>query len=1030
MIRKWAWVAVVVGTMLPVCSAERVSVAQLETILAQSRSLPDGELAAKLSDLQLTERLSSMRVAHWRAALPGAKAQRALLGVADRSAFLPLPLADLPANPAPEISEQRRILGLAAKYVSHAIPQLPRFYAARTTVHFEDAPGSAPDGVEGGSLRAVRISRTTVQYHDGQEIVQPGPVKTSNPKNSDKGLRTWGAFGPVLGLVLVDAAQNHLAWGHWERGTNGSLAVFRYSVPKEKSHYEVRYCCVAAEYGMQSNAFTVMSGYHGEIAVDPASGIIVRLTLQAELSKDDPISRADLAVEYGPVELGGTTYNCPQQSVSISMARTIRQMQDPGGHAWPAMGPVQMLLNHVDFEDYHLFRAEARVLSGEEERSAGLAPDATLPPGKAPVDVEASEEELADVPAPPPGQANAGGSVTEIAGSGKAPAGDAPAGEAPEISTAEATALPSAPGLRDGPPAITDQSSVVRFRINARLVDVNVVALDKKGRPISNLKPEDFEIYDNGVKQDLRSFNRANAESPVAPEVVPTPSPATGIFSNHPAREANAANAEANTIVLLVDGSNLAMRDFTLARQQLLDFLNKTPANQRVALYAMRYHTYQVLQEATADHDAVTARLKKWIPTAQDMNNARDEEERNRQQIDTVHSPEDMLSVNGNYTMDTGTQTEALDPKLRELGSQPGPLAMALLTEVARHLGSIPGHKSLVWVTSDNVLADWTKASITIEKGSKFIEPVALRTQEAMNNAHVSVYPLDASFLEGGAVTADFGTRNVELTPTFQRPLAYERLQEGPEAGSGQDMNPYIQNRNFGSGGRLMAQMEQDMHPIQGVFREVADATGGRTFGRSNNMLGQLNSVAAEGNATYLLGFTPRAAADGKYHLLTVKVAGRKDITLRYRTGYKYDQEATSLKDRFQEAMWQPVDASEIGVSTRPVVDAGGKALRVTVNGADLDLARHDAVPNPVWTGKLDIFLVQRDEAGQHARVTGQTVGLRLKPGTYQHAMNEGLTFDERIDAKLAGGSLRVVVVDVQSGRLGSVTVPSTAFQQ
>jgi VWFA-related protein len=439
----------------------------------------------------------------------------------------------------------------------------------------------------------------------------------------------------------------------------------------------------------------------------------------------------------------------------------------------------------------------------------------------------------------------------------------------------------------------------------------------------------------------------------------------------------------------------------------------------------MRYHGYQVLEEATADRDRIAARLAKWMPVAQDMNNARDEEEHNRQQIDTVHSPEDMLSVNGNFTMDTGTQTEALDPQLRELGSQPGPIAMALLNQVAHHLAAIPGHKSLVWVTSDNVLADWTKASITIERGSKYIEPAALRTQEAMNNAHVSVYPLDASRLEGGALTADVATRNVELTPTFQRPLAYEKLQEGPEAGSGQDMNPYIQNRNYGTGGRLMAQMQQDMHPIQGVFREVADATGGRTFSRSNNMVGELRSVAADANATYLLGFSPGQPADGQYHLLTVKVTGHKDVTLRYRTGYKYDKEPASLKERFADAVWQPSEASEIGISTKPVTDAAGKALRVTVNGADLDLSQDSAI----WKGKLDIFLVERDAAGQHAKVTGKTVGLRLKPATYQRAMNEGLVFDERVESRLAGGSLRVVVVDVNSGRMGSVTVPAAALQ-
>jgi hypothetical protein len=337
----------------------------------------------------------------------------------------------------------------------------------------------------------------------------------------------------------------------------------------------------------------------------------------------------------------------------------------------------------------------------------------------------------------------------------------------------------------------------------------------------------------------------------------------------------------------------------------------------------------------------------------------------------------------------------------------------------------LPGHKSLVWITSDNVLADWTKSSITIEKGSKYIEPSALRAQEAMNNAHVSVYPMDASRLEADVINANLGNRNVELTPTFQKPAYLEHEQEGPEATAGGDMNPYIQNRQFGNGSRLQAQMIQDIHPIQGVFREVADATGGRALRRSSNISGELDGVVADGNATYLLGFSPGQPADGQYHLLTVKVVGRRDVGLRYRTGYKYDQESMSLKDRFAQVVWEPLDASEIAVSTRPVSDAAGHALRVTVAGSDLDLAQQ----NSVWTGKLDIFLVERDAAGQHARVTGKSVGLHLKPATYQRALNEGLTFDERIESAQGNGSLRVVVVDVNSGRMGSVTVPTVALE-
>jgi hypothetical protein len=135
--------------------------------------------------------------------------------------------------------------------------------------------------------------------------------------------------------------------------------------------------------------------------------------------------------------------------------------------------------------------------------------------------------------------------------------------------------------------------------------------------------------------------------------------------------------------------------------------------------------------------------------------------------------------------------------------------------------------------------------------------------------------------------------------------------------------------------------------------------------------------------------------------------------------------------------VWEPTDSKEIAIIAQPVTDAAGRALRVTVAGTDLDLTeQHLGAPGgtapkqELWSGKLDIFLIQRDETGRKAHVTGQTVGLHLKPPTYQHAMSEGLTFDQRIalQPKTAVASLRVVVVDVNSGRIGSVTVPAAAL--
>jgi VWFA-related protein len=553
-------------------------------------------------------------------------------------------------------------------------------------------------------------------------------------------------------------------------------------------------------------------------------------------------------------------------------------------------------------------------------------------------------------------------------------------------------------------------------------VDVGIVAWDKKGHPVKDLKAEDFELYDNGRKQDLRFFTQFSADaSAPAPDAAPQRT-----FSNRApdAAAATAAPAESGATILLIDESHVAWADLSNARREMLRFISTLAPGERVGLYTMTGLGFRVIQEITTDHAALTAKLQKWMPSAQSVSQAQEEETRNRQAIDEVRNVSDLNSVNGNQidAVDGGT---TVDPQLRTMGSNPARASLIILSQVARHLSAVTGHKDLVWVSSDNVFADWMSNQVGIDKSQKQIDSFALHAEEAMNDAHVAVYPMDVSQLETSAIGADIQHRNVELTQAAADVAAL-----GSQKGAPPVDVPVMNNQ---TNGRNTAEMQQDIHPIQGPIRMVADATGGRIIRRTDDLAGALAGVVADGHATYMAGFSPQGPADDKYHTITVKLAGQhKGVSLRYRTGYLYAKEPSTLKDRFRQAIWRPLDVSEIAVTASldpqkdPQTDpqTAGAKLKIGIAAADLALEQRAGL----WMDKLDIFFIQRDDAGLHAQAEGQTLGLRLKPSTYQGLLASAIPFEHVVQLQKGTASVRVLVVDENSSRMGSVTLPASAF--
>lgn len=344
-------------------AGKSVTVAELEQTLKGVESKPDGEAVKELSQLTLAERLNSAKLASWLNALHGAKARSALVQVADASVFLRLPDTEIPAQAAPDHDEQRRIVAQALVYLSQTILKLPNFSATRSTTRYEDTrddprqPGSSI--LTGEPLHLAGSSSVVVLYSNGSETLRPLPGKRRGSYSDEKGLVTKGTFGPILFTVMVDASHGEMSFSHWEQGRERPEAVFRFVVPKGASHYNVAYRSPSAQsrnYDLQQP-----SGYHGEIAIDPETGTILRIALQADLELGSAMLQADIMVEYGAVEIGGKPYTCPVRSVSLSRGHSVIVMLD-GNENGTTLGPEITRLNDVSFADYHLFRGDVRIV--------------------------------------------------------------------------------------------------------------------------------------------------------------------------------------------------------------------------------------------------------------------------------------------------------------------------------------------------------------------------------------------------------------------------------------------------------------------------------------------------------------------------------------------------------------------------------------------------------------------------------------------------------------------------------------------
>src|SRR5581483_10907569 len=147
-------------------------------------------------------------------------------------------------------------------------------------------------------------------------------------------------------------SSSDFSWSRWEQGPNGRQAVFRYVIPQRSSRFQVGFCCLPD--GDGSMGFTKITGYHGEITIDPESGAMLRFTMEADLDQGLPLVRSGVVVDYAMVEIGGKSYIRPVKSVAIWRSRTVSILAlTDWGETFRSYGPFATMLSDISFDHYH-----------------------------------------------------------------------------------------------------------------------------------------------------------------------------------------------------------------------------------------------------------------------------------------------------------------------------------------------------------------------------------------------------------------------------------------------------------------------------------------------------------------------------------------------------------------------------------------------------------------------------------------------------------------------------------------------------
>src|SRR5215468_6811348 len=419
----------------------------------------------------------------------------------------------------------------------------------------------------------------------------------------------------------------------------------------------------------------------------------------------------------------------------------------------------------------------------------------------------------------------------------------------------------------------------VTVRIGTKLVQIDVGVTDKSDQVVRDLKLDNFELYEDGKKQQLQFIEFVDAQT--GRRVRDSHNPQT-TTSETPSSPSPTGASLKRVIAFVVDDLTIPKQDMITVRQMLTNFVERQMAPGDLVSIARSVSGLGLFEQFTSDRDLLRRAISMLTPVTHpfSLSNGLESGRVNPAALAGAESGAAAIT-----NVDIDTSTDDTNQTLRAL------MSLSTSSFVVNSLRELPGRKTLVLISGGLPLFSSTSGTITGNVSTFF--------QQLADHAARSGVVINTMDIRG--------LKSVRAVANFADTPGRGALSPGSGAGGfGRIPDPAISPS---------APLEEHLG-----LRTLSNSTGGLAVLYTNDFETGLSKVLSRSSGYYLLAYTPENENfDGKFRKLQVKVK-RDGARVYTRDGYfaREDSERATPKTKEESlllAARSPLAVYDLNVS-------------------------------------------------------------------------------------------------------------------